>query len=68
MINYVSMCAQEEIPNPRPNFLMNQANLIGEFSLSGRSGSGLDQLHRPPLINRREIIYLISFSYFNYIC
>ncbi|KAL6979705.1 hypothetical protein U1Q18_021361 [Sarracenia purpurea var. burkii] len=39
----------EEIPNPNPNFLINQTNQI-DFGLPVRGG--LDELPRPPVINR----------------
>ncbi|KAL8103241.1 axial regulator YABBY 1-like [Apium graveolens] len=41
----------EDIPNSNPNYLINQANLINEFSLSTRAGR-FDEIHRPPVINR----------------
>lgn len=46
---------QEEIPNPSPNFLMNQTNLSAsnQFSMTPRTAP--DELPRPPIINRREI-------------
>lgn len=41
----------EDIPNPTaPNFLMNQANPNDHFSLPARGR--LDELSRPPIINR----------------
>ncbi|KAK7389287.1 hypothetical protein VNO78_24154 [Psophocarpus tetragonolobus] len=42
----------EEIPNPSPNFLMNQTNLSvsNEFSMPARTAA--DELPRPPIINR----------------
>uniref|UniRef100_A0A5B6ZWP2 Axial regulator YABBY 1 n=1 Tax=Davidia involucrata TaxID=16924 RepID=A0A5B6ZWP2_DAVIN len=39
----------EEIPNPAPNFLMNQTN-PNDFALPARGG--LNELPRPPVINR----------------
>lgn len=47
------MYVQDEIPNSNQNYLINQANLINEFSLSTRAG-GFDEIHRPPVINRRK--------------
>ncbi|KAL1826344.1 hypothetical protein ACET3Z_004756 [Daucus carota] len=41
----------EEIPNSSPNYLINQANMINDFSLSSRAG-GFDEIPRPPAINR----------------
>lgn len=53
---------QEEIPNPSPNFLINQTT-ANEFAVSARGGA--DELPRPPVINRREIhIYMIFSIYF----
>ncbi|RDX69022.1 Protein YABBY 5 [Mucuna pruriens] len=45
----------EEIPNPSPNFLMNQTNLSAsnEFSMPARTAA--DELPRPPIINRRPV-------------
>ncbi|XP_027335883.1 protein YABBY 4-like [Abrus precatorius] len=42
----------EEMPNPSPNFLMNQTNLsaANEFSMPARTVA--DELPRPPIINR----------------
>ncbi|KAJ9706824.1 hypothetical protein PVL29_002011 [Vitis rotundifolia] len=39
----------EEIPNPSPNFLINQTT-ANDFSVSARGGA--DELPRPPVINR----------------
>ncbi|XP_062146968.1 protein YABBY 4-like isoform X1 [Alnus glutinosa] len=39
----------EEIPNPTPNFLINQTN-ASEFTMPARGG--VDELPRPPVINR----------------
>lgn len=41
---------QEDLPNPPPNFLMNQT-IINDFSVPNRV---VDELPRPPVINRRE--------------
>ncbi|KAL1333570.1 hypothetical protein HN51_062417 [Arachis hypogaea] len=40
----------EEIPNPSPNFFMNQTNTPNEFSMPTRTV--VDELPRPPIINR----------------
>jgi len=58
---------QEEIPNPSPNFLMNQTNLSAsnEFSMPARTVA--DELPRPPIINRREIKSTLLFFFFIFI-
>lgn len=48
----------EEIPNPSPNFLINQTT-ANDFSVSARGGA--DELPRPPVINRREIHFYIFY-------
>ncbi|XP_028762673.1 axial regulator YABBY 1-like isoform X1 [Neltuma alba] len=40
----------EAIPNPSPNFLINQTNSSNDFSMPSRTTA--DELPRPPLINR----------------
>lgn len=52
---------QEEIPNSSPNYMINQANMINDFSLSSRAG-GFDEIPRPPAINRRESHYTYMLS------
>lgn len=47
------MTMQEEIPNPSPNFLIDQTNSSNDFSVTSRTTPS--ELPRPPLINRREI-------------
>ncbi|QCD81259.1 protein YABBY 4-like [Vigna unguiculata] len=42
----------EEIPNPSPNFLMNQANLTASNDFSMPARTAADELPRPPIINR----------------
>ncbi|KAK9277085.1 hypothetical protein L1049_006624 [Liquidambar formosana] len=39
----------EEVPNPSPNFLINQTH-TNDFAVSSRGG--VDELPRPPIINR----------------
>lgn len=48
---------QEEIPNPSPNFLINQNN-GSDFTMPARGGVG--ELPRPPAINRRKTHYIFS--------
>lgn len=48
---------QEEIPNPSPNFLINQNN-GSDFTMPARGGVG--ELPRPPAINRRKNHYIFS--------
>ena len=57
----MSSLSQEEMPNPTPNFLINQTNAT-EFTMPPRGG--VDELPRPPVINRREMhfIFEIQFS------
>lgn len=52
---------QDEIPNPSPNFLINQTN-ANDFSVPAR-GVTNDELPRPPVINRREIHQHILLTY-----
>ncbi|KAI4315290.1 hypothetical protein L6164_028116 [Bauhinia variegata] len=40
----------EEMPNPSPNFLINQTNSLNDFSMPARTAA--DELPRPPVINR----------------
>ena len=48
---------QEEIPNPSPNFLINQNN-GSDFTMPARGG--VSELPRPPAINRRKTHYIFS--------
>ena len=71
---------QEEIPNPAPNFLMNQTSCMTDFAhhVPPRGVAHHDELiSRPPVINRREIIpparfhtisfyFLIIHEYFSF--
>ena len=57
MVSWLLFVLQEEMPNPSPNFLMNQNN-ASDFTMPARGGVG--ELPRPPAINRREIHYIFS--------
>ncbi|KAK6947612.1 YABBY protein [Dillenia turbinata] len=43
----------EEIPNPSPNFLMNQSSTSSNFAPSAQVGA-TDELPRPPALRRRD--------------
>ncbi|KAJ6712300.1 PROTEIN YABBY 6-RELATED [Salix purpurea] len=49
-----------QIPNPTPNFLINQTN-VNDFSLTIR-GMAAPELPRPPVMNRRENHRILLFS------
>ena len=55
-----NICQDDQIPNPTPNFLINQTH-VNDFSVTVR-GMSDHELPRPPVINRRENHVILLFS------
>jgi hypothetical protein len=55
-----NICQDDQIPNPTPNFLINQTH-VNDFSVTVR-GMADHELPRPPVIHRRENHVILLFS------
>jgi hypothetical protein len=54
-----NICQDDQIPNPTPNFLINQTH-VNDFSVTVR-GMADHELPRPPVIHRRENHVILLF-------